>query len=220
MYNRRHTSRARRPTRAAPSTWDARDASAVHRCARGRRTRHLRPHTATTHPPPLPRHASRATADEASTSAAPPLPTSSSPALHLVARVVIVLDTCGQHRGQGVVSPDANTDPRRSASGWPLRMVFDGDAFRGVRGAADEAGGGRARVRRRPPNPPSGPAHEEHGHRARRPRVRRENELPRGAHRHQRGEGGENAGGERAAGVRPPLRRPPRGHQRRGCRKI
>ena len=85
---------------------------------------------------------------------------------------------------------------------------------------SETPGGIRSRARRRPPNPPSGPAHEEHGHRARMPRVRRENELPRGAHRHQKGEGGENAGGERAAGLRSPLRRPPRDHQRRGCRKI
>ena len=52
------------------------------------------------------------------------------------------------------------------------------------------------------------------------PRVRRENELPRGAHRHQRGQGGEKAGEEWAAGVRSPLRRPPRDHRRRGCQKV
>ena len=50
--------------------------------------------------------------------------------------------------------------------------------------------------------------------------MRRENGVLRGAHRHQKGEGGESAGEEWAAGVRPSLRRPPRDHRRRGCQKI
>ena len=104
--------------------------------------------------------------------------------------------------------------------GWPPRTADERYATRGAGGAAGEAGGGRWRVRRRPPNPPSGPAHEEHDNRARMQRLRRENRLLRGAHRHQRREGGESAREEWAAEVRPSLRRPPRDHRRRGCQKI
>ena len=121
---------------------------------------------------------------------------------------------------QGGVSPDTNNESAATNHGLATAAMLDGDATRAAHDDAHNAGGGRSRVRRRPPIPPSGPAHEEHGHPARMPRVRRDNELPRGAHRHQKGEGGENASGERAAGVRPPPRRPPRDHRRRGCQKL
>lgn len=121
---------------------------------------------------------------------------------------------------QGGVSPDTNNESAATNHGLATAAMLDGDATRAARDDAYNAGGGRTRARRRPPIPPSGPAHEEHGHPARMQRMRREYELPRGAHRHQKGEGGENASEEWAAGVRPPLRGPPRDHQRRGCQKI
>ena len=121
---------------------------------------------------------------------------------------------------QGGVSPDTNNESAATNHGLATAAMLDGDATRAAHDDAHNAGGGRSRVRRRPPIPPSGPAHEEHGHPARMQRMRREYELPRGAHRHLKGEGGENASGERAAGVRPPPRRPPRDHRRRGCQKI
>ena len=121
---------------------------------------------------------------------------------------------------QGGVSPDTNNESAATNHGLATAAMLDGDATRAAHDDAHNAGGGRSRVRRRPPIPPSGPAHEEHGHPARMQRMRREYELPRGAHRHQKGEGGENASEEWAAGVRPPLRGPPRDHQRRGCQKI
>ena len=114
----------------------------------------------------------------------------------------------------------AHTRPRAADQWSAAAGVPRAEATRGVRGAADEAGGGRARVGRRPPDPRRHPAREEHGRPARVPREGLENHLPRGADRRQKGEEGDNAGEEWAAGVRPPLRRPPRDHQRTGCRKI
>lgn len=78
---------------------------------------------------------------------------------------------------QGGVSPDTNNESAATNHGLATAAMLDGDATRAARDDAYNAGGGRTRARRRPLTPPSGPAHEEHGYRARMQRVRRENDC-------------------------------------------
>ena len=124
-YNRRHISRARRPNRTQRRRPSAHHSGTYYRCARVRRSRRRRPHTATTRPPPRattprfdgptrPRRAPRRRCRPARRQRCrPPLVPSkySTPA--------------GSTQDRGWSAPTQMADPRRPTISRPSRMAVE-----------------------------------------------------------------------------------------------